>query len=95
MPALDLGHVSPGRLRALALAAFGLSVVLGGNGFIAAFVAGIAFRRVGNGRIADAQHLTEGLTVLMSVVVWLLFGAALAGTVIAGGIVIAAVVYAP
>jgi NhaP-type Na+/H+ or K+/H+ antiporter len=79
---------------ALALAAFGLSDVLGGNGFIAAFVAGIAFRRVGNGRIADAQHLTEGLTVLMSVLVWLLFGAVLAGSVIADGIVVAAVVYA-
>lgn len=78
----------------LALAAFGLSAVAGGNGFIAAFVAGIAFRRVGNRRIVDAQHLTEGLTVLMSVVVWLLFGAALAGSVIAGGIVVAAVVYA-
>jgi NhaP-type Na+/H+ or K+/H+ antiporter len=79
---------------ALALAAYGLSVALGGNGFIAAFVAGIAFRRVGDGRIADAQHLTEGLSVLLSVIVWLLFGALLAGTVISGGIVIAAVVYA-
>ena len=79
---------------ALALAAFATSDVLGGNGFIAAFVAGIAFRRVGQGRIVDAQHLTEGLSVLMSIVVWLLFGAVLAGTVIAGGIVVAAVVYA-
>ncbi len=79
---------------ALALAAFGLSAVAGGNGFIAAFVAGIAFRRVGDGRITDAQHLTEGLTVLMSIAVWLLFGAVLAGSVIGDGIVVAAVVYA-
>ena len=79
---------------ALALAAFATSDVIGGNGFIAAFVAGIAFRRVGQGRIVNARHLTEGLSVLMSVVVWLLFGAVLAGTVIAGGVVVAAVVYA-
>ena len=78
----------------LALAAFGLSGVLGGNGFIAAFVAGIAFRRIGRGRIADAQHLTEGLAVLMSIVVWLLFGAVIAGGVIATGVQVAAIVYA-
>jgi sodium/hydrogen antiporter len=79
---------------ALALVAYGLSLQLGGNGFIAAFVAGLAFRRVQRGRITEAQHLTEGLAVLMSIVVWLLFGAVLAGAVIADGIVIAGIAYA-
>lgn len=79
---------------ALALVAYGLSLQLGGNGFIAAFVAGLAFRRVQRGRITEAQHLTEGLAVLLSVIVWLLFGAVLAGSVLAAGIAPAGIVYA-
>ncbi|MHA7207850.1 cation:proton antiporter [Arthrobacter sp. MDT1-65] len=76
--------MSPGGRRlatlAVALGSFAGAVTFGGNGFIAAFVAGIAFSAaLGNG--TDQQHelseLAELLGELLSFGVWFLFGAAL------------------
>lgn len=70
-----------GQLAALALAgaAFLLAHAIGGNTFIAAFVAGVAFRAVGDD---DAEHLSEyseDSGQLLASVTFVVFGNALLG----------------
>ena len=70
------------RLAALAaaLSSFALAVALDGNGFIAAFVAGIAFGSALPADVAeveDVAELPELLGEVMALAVWFLFGAAL------------------
>jgi NhaP-type Na+/H+ or K+/H+ antiporter len=65
---------------AAALASFALAVALAGNGFIAAFVAGIAFgARLDRTviEVDDAVELPELVGELLMLAVWFLFGAAL------------------
>jgi NhaP-type Na+/H+ or K+/H+ antiporter len=65
---------------AAALASFALAVALGGNGFIAAFVAGIVFRAALDEEVVDADNAVEVpelLGDLLALAVWFLFGAAL------------------
>ena len=65
---------------AAALASFALALALDGNGFIAAFVAGIAFGARLSADVADVQEvaeLPELLGELLALAVWFLFGAAL------------------
>jgi NhaP-type Na+/H+ or K+/H+ antiporter len=60
---------------ALALAAYAATVGLGGNGFVAAFVAGMAFGHVaGRGGLAEVFYV-EQTAGLASLLTWLLFGA--------------------
>jgi sodium/hydrogen antiporter len=76
--------VVPGGRRvatlAAALGSFALAVALGGNGFIAAFVAGIAFGAGLPRDVADPDEvgeLPELLGEVLALGVWFLFGAAL------------------
>ena len=65
---------------AAALASFALAVALDGNGFIAAFVAGIAFGAGMPADVAEVEHvaeLPELLGEVLALGVWFLFGAAL------------------
>jgi sodium/hydrogen antiporter len=65
---------------AAALSSFALAVSFSGNGFISAFVAGVAFRAGLDEDILDADNaveLPELLGEVLSLVVWFLFGAAL------------------
>lgn len=65
---------------AAALSSFALAVAFSGNGFIAAFVAGLAFRGGLDEEVLDADdavELPELLGELLAFVVWFLFGAAL------------------
>ena len=65
---------------AAALSSFALAVAVGGNGFIAAFVAGIAFGAGADTKVVDVEHaveLPELLGEVMALVVWFLFGAVL------------------
>lgn len=65
---------------AAALSSFALAVAFDGNGFIAAFVAGIAFRAGLDEDVLDADNaveLPELLGEILALVVWFLFGAAL------------------
>ena len=71
-----------GRLATLAaaLGSFELAVTLSGNGFIAAFVAGIAFGAAFSADAAGAANdveLPERLGEVLALAVWFLFGAAL------------------
>ena len=59
--------------------AYMVAVALGGSGFIAAFVAGIAFRAVAGGRAEATTHLAEEAGELLNAVTFLLFGAVLLG----------------
>jgi sodium/hydrogen antiporter len=91
------GWTQPSALRlgvaALPLMAYGLSIVLHGNGFVAAFVAGVLFGSAGRQLPADALHLAEDTGNLLSLVVWFIFGEVVNQTV-AGGIQLGAFVYA-
>ena len=75
----DLGGPS---VLALALAAYAGTVWLDGNGFVAAFVAGLAFgNTAGRGGVTEVYFVeqTSGLASLMT---WLVFGAVAVPTVI-------------
>ncbi len=67
---------------ALALLAYTAALVVEGNGFVAAFVAGLAFRfAVGRGTAEDVSYV-EQTGGALSYVVWLLFGAVIVPVVI-------------
>lgn len=79
-------------LVAVPVAAFGLAVGLRGSGFIAAFVAGLAFGRVA-GREGAPTHLADHLGELLAALTFLVFGAAALGPVL-GDLTWAIVAYA-
>ena len=65
---------------AIGLGAFEAALTVGGNGFIAAFVAGISFGATLKPDAADLEHageLTELGGEILALVVWFVFGAAL------------------
>jgi NhaP-type Na+/H+ or K+/H+ antiporter len=67
-------------MLAIAIAAFEAALVIEGNGFIAAFVAGIAFgatMRVGTVELEQSGELTELGGEVLALIVWFVFGAAL------------------
>ena len=64
---------------ALAGACYLVAVGAGGNGFIAAFVGGLAFGGGSRGREEDAVRFTETQGSLLAIGVWIAFGLTLAG----------------
>jgi sodium/hydrogen antiporter len=67
----------------LALLAYGGSVAVGGNGFVAAFGAGIVFRAAARGReLEPAGAFTETLGLTASFLVWAVFGALFVGEIL-------------
>ncbi|HET6694271.1 MAG TPA: cation:proton antiporter [Pedococcus sp.] len=81
--------IIPGGRRIATLAAslssFALALALGGNGFIAAFVAGIVFGACLDKDVVEldeAVELPELLGEVLTLVVWFLFGAALVPVVL-------------
>jgi NhaP-type Na+/H+ or K+/H+ antiporter len=79
---------------ALALLAYGASTAVGGNGFVAAFAAGIAFRTASGGGLREAAEFGETLGLFGSFLVWVLFGTAVAGPIIAQGLELEPILYA-
>ena len=59
---------------ALPLMAYGLAIVLTGNGFVAAFVAGVLFEPATRVLPHDALHFTEDVGTVLGLVVWFVFG---------------------
>ena len=88
--ALQAGGTQPSALRlcvlALPLLAYAGAVVLGGKGFIAAFVAGVVFEPEARQLPADALHLVEDIGALLSLALWFFFGAVLNDVVERGSI---------
>jgi NhaP-type Na+/H+ or K+/H+ antiporter len=70
---------------AMAVLAYAAATAVGGNGFVAAFAAGVAFHTA-TARSEPSVEFAESIGVSASYLVWLLFGVGLAGPVIAGGI---------
>lgn len=64
---------------ALALVAFGLAGAVGGNGFIAAFTAGVAFGIVARDQCPQIEEFAEDEGELLALLTFLFFGATLAG----------------
>jgi NhaP-type Na+/H+ or K+/H+ antiporter len=60
---------------ALALAAYFASIALGGNGFIAAFVGGLAFGGASRHAEEGAEIFSEAAGSFLSIVVWIVAGA--------------------
>lgn len=60
---------------ALAFASYLSSLALGGNGFVAAFVGGIAFGVGSRGQLAESAEYSEATGTLLSLLVWSIFGA--------------------
>jgi NhaP-type Na+/H+ or K+/H+ antiporter len=67
-------------ITGLALSAFFGAQALHGNGFVAAFVAGIVFGAVTRGRLHEPTEFTEGVGTLLSLLVWSIFGLVLVTT---------------
>ena len=79
---------------ALALSSYAGAVAIGGNGFVAAFVAGILFGAFTRRALHQATEFTETLAMYASFLVWLIFGALFVGSVVTGGISLVAVAFA-
>jgi NhaP-type Na+/H+ or K+/H+ antiporter len=96
--AVRAGWTQPSALRlgvlTLPLLAYAGAVVLGGNGFIAAFVAGVFVEPEARRLPADALHLVEDIGALLSLALWFVFGAVLNDVVERGSITCQIVVYA-
>jgi len=60
---------------ALALVCYYGSLALGGNGFIAAFIGGLAFGYAARYELDEATEFTESAGTLLSLFVWAVFGA--------------------
>ena len=94
---LAAGWTQPATLRigvlALPLLAYAGAVVLGGNGFVAAFIAGVFFEQQAQQLPAGALHLVEDVGALLSLALWFIFGAVVNDIVAGGSITWQIVVY--
>jgi sodium/hydrogen antiporter len=79
---------------ALALLSYGGAVAIGGNGFVAAFGAGLIFSAASKGVLTEAVEFTEDLGLFVSFLVWAIFGALLLAPQLSGGVSGAAILYA-
>lgn len=69
---------------AIAMTAYSGSVSLGGNGFIAAFVAGLLFGYYARHQAHAGSEMTEIIGTLLSLFVWAIFGALVVGAILVG-----------
>jgi NhaP-type Na+/H+ or K+/H+ antiporter len=63
----------------IALAAFTLAVAVGGNGFIATFLAGLAFGMTARETCPHVQDFTEDTAQLLAMIAFIVFGAIVVG----------------
>ena len=95
--ALKAGWTQPSALRlgvlTLPLLAYAVAVLAGGNGFVAAFVAGVFFEPEARRLPEDALHLVEDVGALFSIAMWFIFGAIVNETITGGFITWQIVVY--
>jgi NhaP-type Na+/H+ or K+/H+ antiporter len=79
---------------AMAFAAYFFAVGVGASGFVAAFVAGLAFKAGTRSRADTAVRFTEALGALLSIAVWLIFGLVVVAEHLIGGFDVVVVLYA-
>ncbi|GEL24217.1 sodium/hydrogen exchanger [Pseudonocardia sulfidoxydans NBRC 16205] len=96
--ALDRGWTLPSALRiavlALPLLAYGTAILLTGNGFVAAFVAGVFFEPAARRLPTGTLHLAEDIGEMLSLALWFIFGTIVNQVVSSGAITWRVVVYA-
>lgn len=96
--ALDAGWTRSSALRigvlALPLLAYGAAGLADGNGFVAAFVAGVFFEPEARRLPAGTLHLVEDVGTLLSLALWFIFGAIVNQTLAGGAITWQVVLYA-
>jgi NhaP-type Na+/H+ or K+/H+ antiporter len=87
---------APERFAVLATAflSYAGAVAVGGNGFVAAFGAGLVFSVASSGKVRESVEFTEDLGLFTSFLVWAIFGALLLAPVLEGGFRWTAIVYA-
>jgi len=87
---------APERLAVLAssLLSYAGSVAVGGNGFVAAFLAGLVFSVASRGQLRESVEFTEDLGLFASFLVWAIFGALLLAPVLESGVHWTPIVYA-
>lgn len=94
---LSAGWTQPSALRlgvlTLPLLAYAVAVLAGGNGFVAAFVAGVFFEPEARRLPADALHLVEDVGALLSLAMWFIFGTIVNDTLLGGFVTWQIVVY--
>lgn len=73
-------------ILATALLAYGGAVVIEGNGFVAAFVAGLVFSVASRGEVRESVEFTEDLGLFASFLVWAIFGVVLLAPVLESGL---------
>ena len=78
----------------LAVLSYSGAVAMGGNGFVAAFLAGLVFGRVAGDALDEAIEFTERIGLFSSFLVWWIFGAVFVGPVFQGELAWRAVLYA-
>ncbi len=69
---------------ALALTCFAVAQSLHGSGYIAAFVGGLLFGRLAGSDTHELVHSGEGISELLALATWVMFGAAVVGQAWAG-----------
>lgn len=79
---------------ALALLAWAGAELIGGNGFIAAFVGGLTFGAVAPAGCHDVTDFSEDEGHLLALLVFLVFGAGMLGPTLTDGVSLSTVVYA-
>jgi sodium/hydrogen antiporter len=79
---------------ALSIGSYLVALALGGNGFIAAFIGGLAFGVTTRQGAEDAVAFTETQGSLLAIIVWTVFGITVGGSLIAGGLDLPAIAYA-
>jgi len=95
--ALDRGWTLPSALRigvlALPLLAYGTAILLTGNGFVAAFVAGVFFEPAARRLPKGTMHLSEDIGEMLSLALWFIFGTIVNQVIASGAITWQVVVY--
>ncbi len=81
-------------ILALAVLAYGGSVAIGGNGFIAAFAGGMLFGAVTRQRLSEPVQFTETLGLSASFLVWSIFGALFVGGLFSQDLTARPIIYA-
>ena len=81
-------------ILATALLAYGGAVAAGGNGFVAAFIAGLVFAAASKNTLREPVEFTEDLGLFASFLVWVIFGALLLAPLLRAGVSGTTVLYA-
>jgi NhaP-type Na+/H+ or K+/H+ antiporter len=78
----------------LAFVSYATAVTGSGNGFVAAFVAGLVFGAATRGHLQEATEFTDTVGLFSSFVVWVIFGAGFVGPMLKDGVHLRPVLYA-